>query len=266
MSDLLFTVENHIARITLNRPDALNAFSGEMIRLWIQALEQVRDDDDIYAVLLSGNGRAFCAGGDVKTMAAGKGFFACEEDISSTALARKNSLWKMIQRVPLLLEEIDKPVVAKIHGAAMGAGLDMALMCDIRIAGKSAKVGESYLNVGIVPGDGGAYFLPRLVGTDRALDMFWTARTFNGEEAKEAGIVTFCVSDEELDAFTEEYMAKLVSRPQQAMRFTKRAVKQSADLSLRASLDMISSAMGIVTELEDFQNSVENLRAKMSKK
>ena len=164
MADLIYEVHNHLARITLNRPKQLNCFSEEMIRLWTEALEDVRDNDDVYALLLSGNGKAFCAGGDVKAMAAGDGFFESHEDISSTALARKNSLWKGIQRIPLLLEEIDKPVVAKIHGAAVGAGLDMALMCDVRIAGESASMSESYFNAGIVPGDGGAYFLPRLVG------------------------------------------------------------------------------------------------------
>ena len=124
---------------------------------------------------------------DVKAMAAGDGFFESHDDISSTALARKNSLWKGIQRIPLILEEIDKPVVAKIHGAAVGAGLDMALMCDVRIAGESASMSESYFNAGIVPGDGGAYFLPRLVGRDKALDLFWTARTLKGKEAADMG-------------------------------------------------------------------------------
>lgn len=266
MPDLLFSVKDHIAYITLNRPEALNAFSGEMIDLWIRALEQVRDDDGIHALLLSGNGRAFCAGGDVKTMAAGKGFFACDEDISSTALARKNSLWKHIQRVPLLLEEIDKPVVAKLHGAAMGAGLDMALMCDIRIASHSAKLGESYLNVGIVPGDGGTYFLPRIVGADKALDMFWTARTFTGPEAEQAGLVTYCVADDALDEFTQRYMERLAAGPQQTMRMTKRAVRQGANLPLRTALDMISSSMGIVTELDDFRTRVERLREKLGGK
>ena len=244
MADLIYEVHNHLARITLNRPKQLNCFSEEMIRLWTEALEDVRDNDDVYALLLSGNGKAFCAGGDVKAMAAGDGFFESHEDISSTALARKNSLWKGIQRIPLLLEEIDKPVVAKIHGAAVGAGLDMALMCDVRIAGESASMSESYFNAGIVPGDGGAYFLPRLVGRDKALDLFWTARTLKGKEAADMGLVTHCVPDAELDAFVEQYMEKLLAAPQQAMRLTKRAVVQGEQSSLRASLDLISSFMG----------------------
>ena len=201
MADLLFEVKNNIATITLNRPERMNAFSEEMILNWIQALEKVRDDDDIRVVIVKGNGKAFCAGGDIKAMTAGKGFFESQDDITSTAMARKNSLWKRVQRVPLLLEEIDKPVIAQMHGFAMGAGLDMGLMCDIRIAAESAKFSESYVNVGIVPGDGGAYFLPRLVGIDQALDMLWTARVLGAQEAKEKGLVTFVVPDEELDQF-----------------------------------------------------------------
>ena len=266
MADLIYEVHNHLARITLNRPKQLNCFSEEMIRLWTEALEDVRDNDDVYALLLSGNGKAFCAGGDVKAMAAGDGFFESHEDISSTALARKNSLWKGIQRIPLLLEEIDKPVVAKIHGAAVGAGLDMALMCDVRIAGESASMSESYFNAGIVPGDGGAYFLPRLVGRDKALDLFWTARTLKGKEAADMGLVTHCVPDAELDTFVEQYMEKLLAAPQQAMRLTKRAVVQGEQSSLRASLDLISSFMGIVTELDDYRPRTSALVAKMQRK
>lgn len=257
MPDLIFEVDNHIGRIILNRPESLNAFSEEMILKWAEALERVRDDDDIRAVVVSGNGRAFCSGGDIKEMMKGKGFYKSEEDISSTALARKNSIWKKVHRVPLLLEEIDKPVIAKVHGVAFGAGLDMALMCDIRIVAESAKLSESYLNVGLVPGDGGTYFLPRLVGLDKALDLLWTRKILTAKEAEEIGMVTYVVPDDEIDDFTEEYLQILVNGPQEAMRFTKRAVYQNRDMSLRASLDMISSSMGIVTELEDYQRGVE---------
>ncbi|WP_404427392.1 enoyl-CoA hydratase/isomerase family protein [Ureibacillus chungkukjangi] len=256
MADLLFEVNNGIATITLNRPESFNAFSEEMIQLWISSLEEVRDNDSIRVLLVKGNGKSFCAGGDVKAMVAGKGFFESQEDITSTALARKHSLWKKVQRVPLLLEEIDKPVVCQMHGYAMGAGLDMALMCDIRIAASSAKFSESYINVGIVPGDGGAYFLPKLVGIDQALDMLWTARVLTAEEAKEKGLVTFVIPDEELDAFVQAYVEKLSNGPQEAIRIIKRAVYQSQTMSLRSSLDYISSKMGLVTELPDYKEGV----------
>ena len=266
MPDLLYEVNNHLARITMNRPEHLNCFSEEMIRLWTAALEDIRDRDDVDAVLLSGNGKAFCAGGDVKAMAAGDGFFESHDDITSTALARKNSLWKGIQRIPLILEEIDKPVIAKIHGPAVGAGLDMALMCDVRLASQSATMSESYFNAGIVPGDGGAYFLPRLVGRDRALDMFWTARVLKGAEAERIGLVTHTVPDDELDEYVEHYMQKLLEAPQQAMRLTKRAINESEQSSLRSSLDMVSSFMGIVTELDDYRTRTAALVEKLNRK
>lgn len=256
MADLLFEVENHIATITLNRPKMMNAFSEEMIFCWIEALETVRDSDDIRAVIVKGNGKAFCAGGDIKTMGAGKGFYESERDVSSTGLARKNSLWKGVQRVPLLLEEIDKPVIAQVHGFAFGAGLDMALMCDIRIAAESAKLSESYVNVGIVPGDGGAYYLPKLVGIDQALDMLWTGRVLKAGEAKEKGLVTFVVPDDELEQFTMDYATKLANGPQTAIQFIKRAVYQSQKMDLRSALDYISSQMGLVTELDDYKEGV----------
>lgn len=266
MSDLIYEVKDHLARITINRPHQLNCFSEEMIELWTEALEDIRDRDDVYAVLLSGSGKAFCAGGDVHAMAAGDGFFESHEDITSTALARKNSLWKGVQRIPLTLEEIDRPVVAKIQGPAVGAGLDMALMCDVRIASESASFSESYFNVGIVPGDGGAYFLPRLIGRDRAMDMFWTSKTIRGREAEKMGLVTYCVPDDELDDFVEKYMKRLLEAPQQAMRLTKRAICQSEQSTLRSSLDLVSSFMGIVTELDDYKTRTAALAERLERK
>ncbi len=259
MSDLLFESNGPIATITLNRPKSMNAFSEEMIQKWIHALETVRDSDSIRALIVKGNGKCFCAGGDIKAMGAGKGFFESEDDVTSTALARKNSLWKRVQRIPLLLEEIDKPVIAQVHGFAFGAGLDMALMCDIRIVAESTKLSESYVNVGIVPGDGGAYYLPKLVGIDQALDMLWTGRVLTAVEAKEKGLVTFVVPDHELEDYTLAYAEKLANGPAATIQFMKRAVYQSQSMSLRSSLDYISSAMGIITELPDYQEGVTSV-------
>ncbi|MDQ1002167.1 enoyl-CoA hydratase/carnithine racemase [Neobacillus niacini] len=264
MSDLIFTVENDIARITLNRPDSLNAFSLEMIDLWIGALETIRDSDNIRAVVLNGNGRGFCAGGDVKAMVRGEGFLQSDGqlDITSTALARKNSIWKKVQRVPLILQEIDVPVIAAIHGVAFGAGFDMALACDIRIAAENTRISESYVKAGIVPGDGAAWFLPRLIRMDKALELLWTGKQLSAQEAKELGLVTHVVEDEKLNDFVNEYVEKLANGPKETMRFIKRAVYQGQEMSLRNSYDMISSAMGIVTELEDYQEGVRAIAEK----
>jgi len=264
MTDLIFTVENNIARITLNRPDNLNAFSAEMIDSWIEALEVVRDSENIRALILSGNGRGFCSGGDIKAMTSGQGFFKSDgsEDLVSTALARKNSLWKRVQRIPLILQEIDIPVIAVIHGFAFGAGFDMTLACDIRIAANTTKISESYVKAGIVPGDGAAWFLPRIVGVDKALDLLWTGDVLTAKEAKELGLVTYVVEDDQLHEFVENYVQKLISGPREVMRFTKRAIYQGLNMDLRTSFDMISSAMGIVTELDDYQEGVRAIAEK----
>jgi enoyl-CoA hydratase/carnithine racemase len=265
MSDLLFTVEKDIAKITLNRPERLNAFSIEMIDLWINALEQVRDSENIRVLVISGEGRGFCSGGDIKSMQSGQGFLHSDgkEDLTSTALARKNAIWKKVQRIPLVLQEIDKPVIAVIHGFAFGAGFDMTLACDIRIAAENTIISESYVKAGLVPGDGGAYFLPRLIGVDKALELLWTGKVLSAQEAKEMGLLTHVVEDNKLAEFVDEYVQKLASGPQEAIRLTKRAVYQGLDMNLRSSLDMISSSLGIVTELEDYQ---EGIRAIIEKR
>ncbi len=262
MSDLLFEVKDEIATITLNRPEALNAFSGEMLDLWIEALETVRDSEDIAVLIVQGAGKGFCSGGDIKEMIAGKGFYKSDQDNISKGINRKNSLWKKVQRIPLLLEEIDKPVIAMVHGVAFGAGLDMALMCDIRFAAESTRLSESYIKVGLVPGDGGAYFLPRLVGRDMALHMLWTGEILTAEAAKERGLVTFVVPDEELDEAVQAYAKQLADAPRLSVQLIKRAVYQNSEMSLRSSLDYISSKMALVMEEENFKEGVQAVTEK----
>ena len=171
---------------------------------------------------------------------------------------------------PIYLKKSTSLVIAQVHGFAFGAGLDMALMCDIRIVAKSTKLSESYVNVGIVPGDGGAYYLPKLVGIDQALDLLWTGRVLTAKEAKKMGLVTFVVPDDELDAFAHSYIKKLASGPATVIQFIKRAVYQSGQMNLRSSLDYISSQMGIVTELDDYKEGVsaiiEKRQAQFNKK
>ena len=264
MADLLFSVEDHVARITLNRPERLNAFSEEMLHLWGQALEHVRDDDDIYAAVVSGSGTSFCAGGDIKVMARGGGFFDSSRDITSTAYCRREAISRIVHRIPLLLEEIDKPVIAKVRGACTGAGMDMALMCDILIAGKSAKFCQSYLNVGLIPGDGGAYYLTRKLGKQKALDLIWTRKFLSGEDAQQIGLAAYCVADEELDSFTDNYLKVLTEGPQAAIRLSKRAVRMAERGTLADTLDYLASGMGIVSELEDHTKQVQALEQRIS--
>jgi len=266
MRDLEFKVDDNIAFIHLNRPEQMNAFSKEMIDLWIEALTEIRDNEDVHIGVLTGNGKAFCAGGDVKSMIRNEGFMGKtkgeQDDFRSTPMAVKNSLWKNIQRIPLLMDEIDKPMIAAINGAAIGAGLDMALMCDYRIASDRAKLGETYINAGIVPGDGGGYYLPRIVGKEKALEMFWTGKIYSAEEAKEMGLVREVVAAEELDKAVRQFCSVILEKPQQVIRMIKRIVNEGESMSLRQSLDYVSSQMAISVFHEEHQEAIEKLSEK----
>lgn len=262
---LLFDVQDHIATITLNRPEAMNAFSVPMIEAWVRVLEECRDRDDIRVVVVTGAGKAFCAGGDVKAMREGKGFLGQgdeERDTYSTGLARKNSLWKLIQRVPLTLEQVDKPVIAAVNGDAIGAGNDMALMCDIRIAADTARFAESYVKLGIVPGDGGAYFLPRLVGMAKALELLFTGDLIDAQEALRINMVNRVVPADQLLDETYRLARKIAAQPPLAVQMIKRAAYQSATTDLRTALDLVSSHMAVVTETEDHLEAVKALLEK----
>lgn len=247
MSSTIFTyVEDGVMVITLNRPEKKNAFNDEMIDLWVDALEEAQQNEDVHVVVLTGAGDAFCSGGDVGNMKTGK----------PTPLDNKNRLWKNIHRVPKTLRSMDKPVIAAINGVAVGAGLDMALMADMRTMADTARVSEGYVKVGLVPGDGGAYYLPRLVGEAKAYELLWTGRFIDSEEALRLGLVNQVYPQE---VFMEETLklAKIISNgPQIAIRMMKRAVRQSLNMDLEQSLDLISSHMAIVKETEDHKEGV----------
>ena len=182
MSDhLQLTIDRGIGRILLNRPERMNAFTMEMIDAWVDALEQCRTDSNVKVIVVTGAGKAFCSGGDIIEMT---------ERLEQSPTDRKAELFQRIQRIPLKLEDIDKPVIAAINGAATGAGFDLALMCDLRYASDTARFAETYLNVGLVPGAGGAFFLPRVVGLAKALDLFLTGEFIDAEEALRIGVVS----------------------------------------------------------------------------
>lgn len=269
MSDLLFTIEGKVAKIVLNRPDQMNAFSKEMIELWIEALTEIRDNPEIHMGIVTGNGRAFCSGGDVKAMINKEGFLAKkdsdDDDFRSTPLHVKNSLWKMIQRIPLLMDEIDKPMIAVVNGHAMGAGLDMALMCDIRIASDRAKMGETYINAGLVPGDGGGYYLPRIIGMDAALEMFWTGKVIDAEEAHQLKLVSHVVPHEELEEFVNSYCEAILKKPQEVVQMMKRVVRESQTMTLRQSLDYVSSQMAISVFHQGHEDAMGELKKRFVK-
>lgn len=245
---ILFAVEDGIATLTLNRPERMNAFTFEMIDAWVERIQQVRLDDAIKVLVVTGAGKAFCAGGDIVEM---------KDRLAQTPLQRKNELWTRIQRIPLSLEDLDKPVLMAVNGAATGAGMDLALQGDLRYAAAGARFAETYVRVGLVPGAGGTWYLPRVVGVAKALELFWTADFVDGAEAERIGLVNKVVPDAELLPHVYGVARKIAGSAMLAARLIKRAVYQGMRTDLRTSLDMISSHYAVVTAGDDHREAVD---------
>jgi len=253
MADLEYTVADGIGTILLNRPHRKNAFTLDMIDTWARALRDARTDPDVRVVVLTGAGDAFCSGVDLDRR---------QDATPATPLERKENLSERIHRIPFALEDLDKPVIAAINGVAVGAGMDMALMCDMRIMARSARLSEGYVRVGLVPGDGGCYYLPRLVGTAKALELLLTGDFIDAEEAGRLGIANHVVEDADLAGAVATLARKIADGPPVAIRTIKRAVYQSARSDLRTALDLISSHMAVVTSTEDSAEALAAFREK----
>jgi enoyl-CoA hydratase/carnithine racemase len=253
MADLEYTVADGIGTILLNRPHRKNAFTLDMIDTWARALRDARTDPDVRVVVLTGAGDAFCSGVDLDRR---------QDATPATPLERKENLTERIHRIPFALEDLDKPVIAAINGVAVGAGMDMALMCDMRIMARSARLSEGYVRVGLVPGDGGCYYLPRLVGTAKALELLLTGDFIDAEEAGRLGIANHVVDDADLAGAVNTLARKIADGPPVAIRTIKRAVYQSARSDLRTALDLISSHMAVVTSTEDSAEALAAFREK----
>jgi enoyl-CoA hydratase/carnithine racemase len=263
---VVYYKENTIARITLNRPEALNAFSLPMINSWASALQDAQDDPDIRVIVVSGTGRAFCTGGDVKTLQSGNGFIACDNSgqcWGEKAIDRKGALTNHIHKVALTLDGMDKPVICAINGLAVGAGLDMAMMCDIRIASTDAKMTSNYVKNGVVPGDGGCFYLPRLVGLSKALELLLTGDFITAQEALNLGLVNKIVPPEELEEAAMEMAQKIAGSPPVSVQMIKRAVYSGwRTRDVRTALDLISSHMAIVIEMDDHKEALDAISEK----
>ncbi|WP_059020227.1 enoyl-CoA hydratase-related protein [Mycobacterium sp. M26] len=244
MEELLWSVQDGVATIRLNRPQARNAFTFPMIHRWAQLIRDAKNDDSVRVVVLTGTGdKAFCSGVDLSSIS--------NANPDLTPLQRKSQLHDEIHQVALALADLDKPVIASINGVAVGAGLDMALMCDLRIMSTSARVSEGYVKVGLTPGDGGAYYLPRIVGTSKALELLLTGDFIDAHEALRIGLVNRLAEPEQLEAETMRFARSIADQAPVTVRMIKRATYQSANTDLRTALDLISSHFAVVAATED---------------
>lgn len=258
MADLEYSVADGVATLLLNRPEKKNAFTDDMLQRWRECLAEAQQDDAVRAIVVTGAGDAFCSGGDLGRRTA--------ETAAPTPLQRKQRLQQHTHRVALQLLEVDKPVIAAVNGAAVGAGMDMALMCDIRVAARSARFSEGYIRVGLIPGNGGAYFLPRIVGTARALEMLWTADFVGADQALSMGLVNHVYEDASFKDEAGAFARKIAAAPPTQVRMIKRTVYQSLGADLRTSLELISSHMAIVQTTEDYREAIDAYKEKRAPK
>ncbi|MET0703054.1 MAG: enoyl-CoA hydratase-related protein [Mycobacterium sp.] len=255
MDDLQWSVDEGIGTIRLNRPDARNAFTFAMIQEWARLLRNARHDDGVRVVVLTGAGdKAFCSGVDLSSIS--------NSNPDLTPLQRKSQLHDEIHQVSHALADLDKPVIACINGVAVGAGLDMALMCDLRIMSTTARVSEGYVKVGLTPGDGGAYYLPRIVGTSKALELLLTGDFIDAEEAHRIGLVNRLASPESLAEETRAFARSIAQHAPVTVRMIKRATYQSAEVDRRTALDLISSHFAVVAATEDAAEALAAMKEK----
>lgn len=252
--DLLLSRSGAIATLTLNRPKARNAYSEAMIQAFCAALDEIEADEAIRVVALRGAGSSFCAGGDLKAMRDRSGMFA------GNPLELRQRYHRGIQGMSRRIASFEKPLVAVVQGPAIGAGLDLACMCDIRIASKSARFGSTFVKVGLIPGDGGALFLSRVVGFPRALEMIMSARVLDAQEAKDIGLVHQLCEDEELEELAERYLLALAANPPGAVQMAKRLCYQSApDRDIEGALLHAAAVQAMVQHHPDHEEAVQKL-------
>jgi enoyl-CoA hydratase/carnithine racemase len=240
-----------VATLTLNRPELRNPVSdSDMIEALLAALESVETDDEVRVAILTGAGTAFSTGGNIKKMVGAGG-------LRDTLPVRTRQNYKRgIQRLPLAFEALEIPVIAAVNGPAIGAGCDLACMCDIRIAARSATFAESFIKLGIVPGDGGAWLLPRVVGFAKASDMALTGDTLSADEALACGLVSRVVPNERLMPEAQEIAARIAQNPRFAVRLTKRLLREAQNNSLATVLEMSAAMQALAHATMDHEEAV----------
>lgn len=222
---ILFTVENGICRITLNRPDVFNSFNEELSAEFIDALKKATKDEAVRTVIITGEGKAFCSGQDLKSI---KG------DVGSRSLGE--SVLRRYNPMIMAIREMPKPVICRLNGVAAGAGASLALACDIIIASENASLIEVFSNVGLVPDSGSSFFLPHLVGYNKAFELITLASKVSAAEAQQLGIVSKVVTAEELDNAVNELAARYAAGPTKAYAITKRMLNKAYSATLNEML------------------------------
>ncbi len=257
-TQITFEVADRVAVLTLNRPDIRNPISHEAMIVDIErACARANTDMGISCLVITGAGSAFSAGGNVKDMADRADMFG------GSPVEVSRGYRYGIQRIPLAVEAVEVPTICAVNGPAIGAGCDLTFMCDLRIAAEEARFGETFVNLGIVPGDGGAYFLPRALGAQKAAEMIFTGRVIGAKEALEAGLVLKVVPAAQLMPATMELAREIARKPPHTLRLAKILYRQGMRATnIRDFLDTCASFQALCHHTEDHMEAVHALLEK----
>jgi 2-(1,2-epoxy-1,2-dihydrophenyl)acetyl-CoA isomerase len=242
-----YEVEDGIAVITLSKPERLNAVDPEMRAEIGKCVGKAAADDTVRVLVITGDGKAFCAGGDVKTM---------EGRLEKSIVERRESL-RASNRVIQSIRELDKPVIAAINGDAVGAGCNLALACDVRLASDNARFGEVFVKRGLHPDWGGIYNLTRLVGTAKACELIFTGDLIDADEALRIGMVNRVIPADEFEAAWKEFARKIAENAPIPMGLAKNAIYKADNVDLLAAMELEAFSQAVVSQTEDAKEGVK---------
>jgi enoyl-CoA hydratase/carnithine racemase len=240
-----------VVTLTLNEPETRNAISPDIVEALVAHCERVNRDMSVCCVILTGAGESFSSGGNVKEMRDRTGLFG-----GSPAEIRRGYLHG-IQRIPMAMYDLEVPAIAAVNGYAVGAGCDLSLMCDIRVAADDAQFAESFMRVGLVSGDGGAWFLPRVVGLSRAYEMTFTGNFIKAEQALAWGLASHVVPKADLMAEATKLARQIAAQPPHSLRMCKKLVRDSGAIGLPTHLEMAASMQALVQHTADQHEAVK---------
>jgi len=252
MADFLrYEQDGHIVTLTMNEPDRRNPLTGNSaVDDFLAAIARIQADRDVRAVILTGAGTAFSSGGDIRDMAR-------QSSGEVSGLEIRQDYRNGIQRLPLALFNLEVPVIAAVNGPAMGAGLDLTCMCDIRIASEKALFAESFVKLGIIPGDGGAWLLPRVIGLSRAAEMTFTAQPIDAQQALEWNLVSRVVPAEQLMPTAIELAERIAANPPHAVRMAKRLMREGMHSRLDTLLELSAGMQALSHQTADHREAVQ---------